>query len=177
LVFFLLFALAWPVFISPQFLLGKADLNLFGNRLRSIIDFGETSNALRLAIWKASLVSIARHPVLGVGIGNFPVVLGQDIRLARAGSTAHNLYLHVAAEMGIVAAGVVILLLVSVWAATWRWFRHSSGEETAYTASLVLVLPWLYAYVMTDPILFDERVFLMLGTVCACVWARGERTV
>ncbi len=169
--FLLLFGVAWPIFISPQFLIGKADLGLFGNRIRSVLDFGETSNALRIAIWKASLSSIRRHPLLGVGIGNFPVVLDQDIQLARAGSTAHNLYLHVAAEMGIVAALEVILLFIAVWWSAFRWFRDASGASLVYAGSLLLYLPWIFAYVMTDPILFDERVFLFFGTTCALVWA------
>lgn len=172
LVFFMLFAVAWPIFISPQFLLGKGDLNLLGHRIRSVIDFGETSNALRLAIWKSSLKSIAEHPVLGVGIGNFPVVLGEDIALARAGSTAHNLYLHVAAEMGIVAALEMIILLVAAWASNIRWFlKTSSVELSIYSGALLLFLPWVLAYVLTDPIMFDERIFLIFATTLVLIWA------
>ncbi|MCC6405155.1 MAG: O-antigen ligase family protein [Candidatus Yanofskybacteria bacterium] len=172
---FMLFAVAWPIFISPQFLIGKADINMLGRRIRSVIDFGETSNALRLAIWKSSAESIVRHPFLGVGIGNFPVVLDQDIRLARAGSTAHNLYLHVAAEMGIVAALEGVILLASAWYAAWRWFAHARGPALAYAASLLLYLPWVFAYVLTDPIIFDERVFLLFATVLALAWASAEQ--
>src|SRR3989344_7411250 len=43
LVFFLLFAVAYPIFVSPQFLLSKGDWGLFSERIKSIIDFGETS--------------------------------------------------------------------------------------------------------------------------------------
>jgi O-antigen ligase len=170
-VFFLLFALAWPIFISPQFLVSKGDWGLLANRMKSIIDFGETSNAQRIAIWRASAVSIAHHPLLGVGIGNFPVVLDQNIALARAGSTAHNLYIHVAAEMGIIAALIAIGLLVHAWLATWRWFARA-GDDTSlgYAAALLLYLPWVYLYVLTDPIVFDERVFLLFATTLALVW-------
>src|SRR3989344_4731597 len=78
-IFFLLLAVAFPIFESPQFLLSKGDSLLFGRRIRSIIDFGETSNSQRIAIWKSSLVSIKNHPLLGVGMGNFPIVLNQDL--------------------------------------------------------------------------------------------------
>src|SRR3989338_5141202 len=47
-IFFLLFAVAFPIFESPQFLLSKGDSLLFGRRIRSIIDFGETSNSQRI---------------------------------------------------------------------------------------------------------------------------------
>lgn len=171
-VFLTLFALAWSVFISPQFLLSKGDMNLLGHRLRSIIDFGEMSNGLRLQIWKASAHSIIRHPLLGVGIGNFPVVLGQNIMLARAGSTAHNLYLHVAAETGVIAGLETIVLLVAAWLSVLRWFKRAQGAALVYAAALSLYLPWVLLYVLTDPIIFDERVFLMFGTTLALVWAQ-----
>ncbi len=169
--FFCLFLVAWPLFISPQFLVGKSDANLFGNRIRSVIDFGETSNALRIAIWKSSVNSIGNHPWLGIGIGNFPVVLDQRIELARAGSTAHNLYLHVAAEMGIGAALITISLLITSVVSAFRWFARARGLQQIYAGSLLLYLPWIYAYVLTDPILFDERIFLIFATTLALLWA------
>lgn len=170
-VFVFLFGIAWPTFISPQFLVGKSNANLFGHRLRSILDFGETSNGLRLQIWKSTIHSIVRHPVLGVGIGNFPVVLDQDIKLARAGSTAHNLYLHVAAEMGIFAGLELIVLLGAAWLSAIRWFRSADGLSVTYAGAVVLYLPWVLLYVLTDPIIFDERVFLLFGTTLALIWA------
>jgi hypothetical protein len=42
----------------------------------------------------------------------------------------------------------------------------------AFAGSLLLYLPWILAYVMTDPILFDERIFLFFATICALVWAQ-----
>ncbi len=173
-VFFVLFTLAWPIFMSPQFLVSKLDGGLFGRRLRSVIDLSEMSNAIRLKIWGASIDSIGHRPFFGVGIGNFPVVLEEDIQLARAGSTAHNLYLHIAAEMGILAAVVSLVLLVGVWRAAWRWFASAREPSLVYAASLLLYLPWVYAYVLTDPIVFDERVYLMFATTLALVWANDH---
>src|SRR3989338_9189150 len=89
IIFFVMFAVAFPIFSSPQFLVGKSD-DFLKQRVKSIIDFGETSNAQRIEIWKKTLSSIKERPLLGVGIGNYPVVLGQDIRLAKAGSSSHN---------------------------------------------------------------------------------------
>src|SRR3989338_9657850 len=109
IIFFLLFIVAFPIFASPQFRLYKMDSELLAKRVRSIINFGETSNKERIRIWKLSLESIKNNPFLGVGIGNFPVVLNQDLSLAKAGSSAHNIYLHIAAEMGILA------LIFSIW--------------------------------------------------------------
>src|SRR3989338_1880573 len=88
------------------------DSKLLAKRVRSIINFGETSNKERIRIWKLYFESIKNHPFLGVGIGNFPVVLNQDLALAKAGSSAHNIYLHIAAEMGI---PILIFALWFLW--------------------------------------------------------------
>ncbi|MDP3696654.1 MAG: O-antigen ligase family protein [Candidatus Taylorbacteria bacterium] len=172
LIFFLLFAVAYPIFVSPQFLLSKEDWGLFGNRIRSIIDFGETSNSQRIEIWKASLESIKQRPLLGVGIGNFPVVLDQRIFLARAGSSAHNIYLHIAAEMGILA------LVTAVWF-LWLVFKKSYENFVSerdpllvtYFGATILFVPWVLIYSLTDVALFDERAFLLFVTTIALILA------
>src|SRR3990167_8659261 len=65
IIFFLLFIVAFPIFASPQFRLYKMDSELLAKRVRSIINFGETSNKERIRIWKLSLESIKKHPLLG----------------------------------------------------------------------------------------------------------------
>ena len=174
ILFFMLFALAYPIFVSPQFLLSKGDWGLFGNRIASIIDFGETSNAQRILIWKQSIRSIVHHPLLGVGIGNFPVVLAQDIQLARAGSSAHNIYLHIAAEMGIPALLGALWFLWQLYHAIYKNYFTSSGMAMTYFGALLICIPWVFAYLMTDPVLFDERVFLLFATTAGLIFAKHE---
>ena len=169
--FFALFIIAFPIFASPQFLLYKMDSDLLTKRVRSIINFGETSNKERIRIWKLSLESIKNHPFLGVGIGNFPIVLNQDLTLAKAGSSAHNIYLHIAAEMGIPA------LLLSLW---FLWvliqkiyndFAYSKDREIIiYSGAVLIFVPWVLAYCLTDVALFDERAFLLFVTTVALIF-------
>ena len=170
LVFFLLFSVAYPIFVSPQFLLSKGDWGLFSERIKSIIDFGETSNSQRIEIWKASLESIKERPLLGVGIGNFPVILNQRVFLARAGSSAHNIYLHIAAEMGILA------LIITLWF-LWLIFKKSyynfilekDSLLVTYFGTTLLFVPWVLIYSLTDVALFDERAFLLFVTTIALI--------
>jgi len=171
-LFFLLFAVAFPIFESPQFLLSKGNALLFGKRIRSIIDFGETSNAQRIAIWKASLVSIKSHPLLGVGVGNFPVVLNQELALAKAGSSAHNIYLQIATEMGIPA---LIFTLWFLWLLMQKIYNNfvSSREWviTIYNGAALIFIPWVLVYCLTDVALFDERAFLLFVTIVSLILA------
>lgn len=171
-LFFLLFAVAFPIFESPQFLLSKGNSLLFGRRIRSIIDFGETSNSQRIAIWKSSLVSIKNHPLFGVGIGNFPVVLNQKLELSRAGSSAHNIYLQIASEMGIPALIFSFWFLWLLMQKIYNNFISSKDWEiTIYNGASLIFIPWVLIYCLTDVALFDERTFLLFVTTISLIWA------
>ncbi len=161
-LFFLLFAVAYPIFSSPQFLVSKGDSLLLQQRLKSIFDFGETSNSQRIEIWKESLTSIKNNPMTGVGIGNFPVVLNQDIKLSKAGSSAHNIYLQIAAEMGIPALIIFLWFLFLVVKQTYvKFIKEKDASNQAYFGGLLITLPWVLAYLMTDVAVFDERALLL----------------
>jgi len=169
-IFFLLFAAAYPIFASPQFLVSKGNSLLLEQRLRSILDFGETSIKQRLEIWNKSLVSIKHNPAVGVGIGNFPVVLGQNIQLSKAGSSAHNIYLQVAAEMGLPALAAFLWFLWLVLKQTYGQFVKSHEPiYQAYFGGLLITLPWVLAYLMTDVAIFDERALLLCVATLAIV--------
>lgn len=170
ILFFTLFLVAFPIFASPQFLLSKANGLFLEQRLASILDFGETSNAQRIAIWSASLKSIAGHPFFGVGIGNFPIVLGQDVFLARAGSSAHNLYLNIAAEMGIAALIATLWFLWLIVYHAYRWFLDANDAFLGtYAGALLLFIPWVLLYSLTDVAILDERSLLLFTVTSALI--------
>src|SRR3989344_3835443 len=175
IAFFMLFSVAYPIFVSPQFLVSKGDWGLFGSRVRSILDFGETSNAQRIEIWKKSWESIKEHTILGVGIGNFPVVLRQDIELAKAGSSAHNLYIHIAAEMGLISALIAIWFLWLMFVKNYQKFIKEDDAFLAvyYGASLIFI-PWVLIYLLTDSALLDERAFLMFATTVSIILGKND---
>ena len=72
----------------------------------------------RWSSWQGALDAIASHPLLGAGTGNFAdatldhseVVLRHSIEAGQVGSQAHNIYLGVATELGLV--GLVLFLVV-----------------------------------------------------------------
>jgi len=171
-LFFLLFSIALPLNASPQFLLYKQDAALLAKRVRSIINFGETSNKERIRIYKLTLVSIYKNPLLGVGIGNFPVVLNQDLALAKAGSSAHNIYLQVAAEMGILALIFSLWFLWLLMRKIYRNFVYSKDWEiTIYNGASLIFVSWVLIYSLTDVALFDERAFLMFVATISLILA------
>ncbi len=171
-IFILLFVVAYPIFASPQFRVDNSDL--LTRRIRSIIDFSETSNSGRLAIWKSTISSIIEKPLLGVGIGNYPVVLDQVIYSTRAGASAHNLYLHIAAELGILA--LVIFLYAMYWLGRkmYSLIKYKDELISRYALAALLYFTWIFAYFMTDVTLFDERVFLFFGIQVALIYGLSD---
>ncbi|MBI2677000.1 MAG: O-antigen ligase family protein [Candidatus Yanofskybacteria bacterium] len=169
-LFPMLFSVAYPIFGSDQFQIKKTGSEILAKRIRSILDLEETSNNGRIAIWKASVASIIKKPLLGVGIGNYPVVLSQETEYAKAGSSAHNLYLTIAAEIGILGLvavlGTLLLILKSGLAVFWS---NTNIFNKVYSASFVLYTIWVLFYSLTDAALFDERAFLIFAVNSAII--------
>lgn len=163
-LFFLLLPLAALVYTSPQFKAppSESEKNIFAERFKSIIDTGETSNSGRIFIWKETLKSIVSEPLLGVGIGNFPVVLKEDVALLKAGASAHNLYLNIAAEIGLVGFAIFILLALETIKAAWRLWKGEDLFLKFFGFSFLFYFIWILGYSLTDAAIFDERPFLMM---------------
>lgn len=80
---------------------------------------GGSAIARREVIYRAIIVS-SRHPVLGVGMGNFPFVSIHNL-------VTHNAYLQVAVEIGIPAMICYVLLILSPL----KGLRRIEREEIA----------------------------------------------
>jgi len=82
------------------------------------------SSASRTDLWKIALRMAHDHFILGAGLGNFRLLefdyLPQTINLLNVqeelhvGLVAHNTYLEILAELGVVGLGLFVALLVAV---------------------------------------------------------------
>lgn len=170
-LFLILFLPAWQIFGSSQFQVKKADGALLLNRFRSTFNPTETSNQGRLEIWRLTLKSINKTPLTGVGIGNFPVILSQAPEWAKAGSSAHNFYLQLAAEVGIIGLLAVLAILWLIIKKAWQIFSQSPDQVfKIYGGAFLFFFSWILTYNLTDAILFDERAFLALATNGALIF-------
>lgn len=82
-----------------------------GSRFLSAFNPLEGSNQERLANWNQALGLIRAHPLQGVGLGNYAFALDPSLD-PRAPVYAHNLYLDIAAELGLVGLGIFLCVLV-----------------------------------------------------------------
>jgi O-antigen ligase len=96
----------------------------------------------RVEIWRRTALMVKDHPLTGVGLGNYeafywpvydPMLEGPHDR----GGHAHNLWLQVAAEQGLVVAAVYIALWVAALALVWN---QRQGTWMQRAALLVIVV-------------------------------------
>lgn len=85
---------------------------VFGNelvreRFFAAFSLEEGSNAARIGIWKEAIEIISEHPFFGVGLGNYPLSVFPAASY-RDPFYAHNLYLDIWAEVGVI--GLVLFL-------------------------------------------------------------------
>jgi len=168
IIFFLLFPIASRILLFSQQIqldrpLDLENLSLF-ERARSIIDFDEISVKNRLEIWIRTVDSIIIHPILGVGIGNYPIVLNEKISLAKKGSSAHNLYLDIAAEIGVFALIVLLIVFWQILKKSWFVFQEKIKVNNRFlqvwSGFFVLALIWILGYSLFDVVLFNDKVLL-----------------
>lgn len=157
-----IFLLAFPTssLILSQSYQDGGDGALAFKRVKSITDLEELSVKSRIGIWKTSFKSILKHPLLGVGIGNYPVVLDEDISAAKKGASAHNLYLDIASEMGLL--GLIVLLLIF-----WQIFKRGWKTNLIFTFFLL----WIFIYSLFDVVLLNDKVLLLFMVVLGVLYS------
>ena len=83
----------------------------------------------RMAHWQAAVGMFSAHPWLGVGIGNYAVAYPRYAvgRWRDPLGHAHNYYLNIAAEAGLVGLSAFVLLLTACFLQAWRVLRRFDG--------------------------------------------------
>jgi O-antigen ligase len=106
-----------------------------------------SGNESRLSMWPGTLRLIAAHPILGNGLGTFPVAYTevQTTFLDKFVNHAHNDYLEIASDLGIPAALLLFGSIVAVLAGAVRNFLRGEGKygpaiSLACVGSIVAIL-------------------------------------
>jgi O-antigen ligase len=114
-----------------------AAAGVFFQRLGEIDDFTTVS---RLAIWGGAFTVFVHSPVFGTGFGNLRGLMGGLLNLPDGWTgDAHNLYLELLAETGLIgflAFGILIILALRTAV---RQFRTTQNEVDKMTALAVFV--------------------------------------
>ncbi len=118
----------------------------------------------RMAHWQAAFEMFAHNPWLGVGFGNYAVAypryalpLWNDPL-----GHAHNYFLNVAAEAGLVGASAYVILWGAAFWQGWRAVRRARGLDRALTAGLLGMLVGLTIHNSFDN-LFVHSIQMQVG--------------
>lgn len=112
----------------------------------------------RAEIWKAAAMVVRDHPWLGVGPGNYTTTMLADGYAEKflyqvegrysGAEQAHNLLLHVGAEVGVL--GAVFLLALFLWLIRGCWSAFRAGEIRMVSAGLLFALAAFLFRSMSD---------------------------
>lgn len=156
--------------------------NAFYERIVSIANPTDTSAAMRMALWQSTLAMIVEKPFLGIGWGSYWMVYPHyDFFLNDPNTTiyhAHNMYLNIAAEVGIPGLIAFLGVLYSHGRAGLTVVKNKQNRW-----SVGLALGVLFALIgiavngLTDFIMFSNQLallFWLLNGLVAVLWAEQK---
>lgn len=150
--------------ITLFLLLTLAPHNAVSGRLVSSFDVQEGSNQGRIENWKQALNIITKNP-LGVGIGTYSLAVNPDADY-REPIYAHNLYLDIAAELGIISLLVFITLLFFAF----RNFWILSKKEPFFIAGVASLMIFAVHSLVETPLysVHALTLFLIIIAISNC---------
>jgi O-antigen ligase len=138
--------------------------------------------ASRIAIWSDALRLIRQHPLLGTGLGTFPIVYTQvqTTFLTQLVNSAHNDYLEYASNLGVPAAALLFGGILWLLARLARYVvrdKHAGFESTlaigcagSIAALLMHSLTDFNLHVPANVLVFS----IVLGLACSVVYQNQQ---
>ncbi len=139
------------------------------------ITAGNFANVERLAHWQAALNMARANPFFGVGFGNYEAAYPQYSLLnwKLALGHAHNYYLNVFAEAGMIGLISYTGLWISVIIFTWRARRQPDPLARLIVVGLLGTWTYLAVHSLTDN-LYVNNLFLHLGVLLGVLAVLGN---
>ncbi|OGS13328.1 MAG: hypothetical protein A2285_08480 [Elusimicrobia bacterium RIFOXYA12_FULL_57_11] len=106
---------------------------------------------IRMGLWKLGLKMLQAHPVVGIGPDNVKKVFirfqPEQIGYEKTWGSLHNLYIHQAAERGILGLGALLLLFWGMFAFALGRFKKAKCHYALWAVS---ALPAYYVMNLTE---------------------------
>jgi O-antigen ligase len=139
----------------------------------------------RFSIWQTAWLMIKDYPIFGIGVGRiFRMFAGYnrlvDGAFEDARFSAHNTFLNVAAELGVVGLIIWLALLAATFAAGWRAVRQAAARDGGAAWLALALVAGLGGYTLTmmtgDRLVLREDVVVFAAASAAMVvLSRTER--
>ena len=140
--------------ILPSGIRNRMGSTFYGEKVISadLQEIKDESASNRINIWKGAVAMIKDEPIFGYGYGTFPYIIG-NYAPNLPSIDAHNTYLIVAAEMGIPAL-LIFLLIIFIMIKNARWLYLKSKDKFVRAFALGM-LGCLFGLVMVN--MFGSR--------------------
>lgn len=118
----------------------------------------------RIAHWQAAVNMAEAHPLTGVGLGNYEIVY-DNYRLLNWEEPlghAHNYYLNILAEAGIIGFLIYIAFWLTLFAVTWQTRQHPDTFSRAIVIGLLGAWTYIAVHSIFDN-LYVNNLFLHIG--------------
>lgn len=145
------------------------DILLAFKRIKSSFDLSEISNKGRIEIWKRSLETAVKNPIIGVGAGNFPVALNEKISNVKKGASAHNLYLQFLVENGLLGLLAVVIIFYKILQKSYLALK----QKKVFAIGFFIAFIWLLGYNLFDVAFLNDKVFIVF-TVLTILLYKSE---
>lgn len=118
----------------------------------------------RLAHWQAALNMVRSSPYLGIGAGNYEIAYDRYrlINWDEPLGHAHNYYLNIFAEAGMIGLASYGALWIMIFGLTWRTHRHPDDLGRLIAVGLLASWTYLAVHSLTDN-LYVNNVFIHIG--------------
>lgn len=120
----------------------------------------------RVAHWQAAVAMATDHPVFGIGLGNYELAYDQYrlINWEDALGHAHNLYLNLLAEAGVIGLLAYLVFWLIVFRLTWTIRRHPDPAARMVSAGLLGSWTYIAVHSLFDH-LYVNNLFLHIGVL------------
>ncbi len=169
--------------VAAPFLFGPDVVHRFLTLVSPAHALADISTVDRIPIWIYALQRIVDHPFLGFGFGRqIPgVVMGEGYRsgelVVQGGRLgyAHNTFLDVGLQMGVVGLALFVWLLAAVLVALWRAWRAAPPGYPRMVAAGVLAMALAFPVrAMTNNYYADDPVIMFWFLVALALAAAAE---
>ncbi|WP_018703387.1 MULTISPECIES: O-antigen ligase family protein [Sporomusaceae] len=162
----------WIFCLLPLGLLVAQDSILA--RLTSILNPTDTSSTLRIALWESTIAMIMDNPFSGIGWGAYWMVYPEYDFFINDGHTkifhAHNMYLNIAAEIGLPGFVAFLTVMYGHWRKARRVLKETKDTWLAgLLLGLLAALGGLFFNGLTDYVLFNIQLSMLFWLLNAII--------
>jgi len=171
IIFLLILSLLITPFIMPRQIKGWINSS---NSIWEVLLNGDSQSAGRLPLFKVALEMIKSHPFIGVGVNTFSInfkiykAIGKIDFPYPGDWYAHNIYLHLPAEIGLVGLAIFLYMLFLIFK-TWVKFNRETQDAFLKISGMGIIAGIIAFLVngLTETNLYNPKVatllFFMIG--------------